>query len=284
MKEMIGNDIKTIRLSLGLSLDDFSRLFSVNKSTMSRWESGALLPRDDIIDGIYSYAYKKGIRINQVKELLYKEKMATNQKLLFHGSKCGIQGPIGVEHSEKYKDFGAGFYLGETLTQAGMFVASYQTSKLYFFLYEKREGVKEKVFSLSLDWVISICFFRGYLEAYKDRAGVKNITSQVMDADMIIAPIADNQMFEIMKDFADGFISDEECIHSLAATNLGLQFVCKSRKALDCLTALEESFLCSEEKRDFVVTKREQGENNSEKMKIIKREFRGKGHFIDQIL
>lgn len=284
MKAMFGSDVKTIRLSLGFSLDDFSKIFSVNKSTMSRWESGATLPHDDVIDEVYSFAYKKGIRINQVKELLYKENLKDHQKLLFHGSKYGIKGSLGIEHSEKYKDFGTGFYLGETLAQAGMFVASYQTPKLYYFLYEKADSIKEKSFCLSLDWVISICFFRGYLGTYKDSDKVKNIVSKVNNADVIIAPIADNQMFEIMRDFADGLISDEECLHSLASTNLGLQFVCKSREALKCLTLLEESFLCSEEKRDFVMTKRMQGENNLEKMKIIKREFRGQGRFIDQLL
>lgn len=40
-------------------------------------------------------------------------------------------------------------------------------------------------------------------------------------------------MFRIIDSFIEGEITDEQCIHCLAATNLGLQYVFKTKKCLE---------------------------------------------------
>ena len=49
-------------------------------------------------------------------------------------------------------------------------------------------------------------------------------------ADLIIAPIADNRMFTIMGQFANGDITDIEAQHALLTSRLGKQYVFKPPK------------------------------------------------------
>lgn len=283
MKTNYDKDIQTIRENLGLTIEQFATALHLDKATISRYEAGTIVPSPSVLDPIYCFAYSHQLRLNQVKEILYREGKKENEVLLFHGSKRGISGDVSLAQSEQYKDFGKGFYLGETLKQATMFVASYPTSKLYYFYFINNKRLKIKTFPLSLEWVLSICYYRGYLENYKNHFSVQKVIQEVELSDIIIAPIADNQMFDIMKDFADGEITDVECIHSLAARNLGQQYVFRSEVSLSSLSLLEEAYFCSNEKEDFLKTKNIEDQNNLEKIKIIKRQYRGQGKYIDQL-
>ena len=60
---------------------------------------------------------------------------------------------------------------------------------------------------------------------YKNHPTIKTLIEQSKDCDYIIAPIADNRMFQIINAFIDGEITDEQCKHCLAATNLGMQYI-----------------------------------------------------------
>ena len=66
--------------------------------------------------------------------------------------------------------------------------------------------------------------------------------------DVIIAPIADNRMFDIINEFVENEITDEQCRHALAATNLGYQYVLKTVKAVDSISYLQEMYVCNKEK------------------------------------
>lgn len=46
-KKEVGKRIKRIRQSRGMNLEEFGNLFSVSKSNVSKWESGANLPNSD---------------------------------------------------------------------------------------------------------------------------------------------------------------------------------------------------------------------------------------------
>ena len=63
------------------------------------------------------------------------------------------------------------------------------------------------------------------LEKYKEHPYIKKLISKLENIDYVIAPIADNRMYRIINSFIDGEITDEQCKHCLAATNLGNQYV-----------------------------------------------------------
>ena len=73
--------------------------------------------------------------------------------------------------------------------------------------------------------MMTIAYYRGALDKYKDHAIITRIIKDSRNCDYIIAPIADNRMFKIIDSFIQGEITDEQCKHCLAATNLGKQYV-----------------------------------------------------------
>ena len=54
--------------------------------------------------------------------MLWIEKLPSDHKLLFHGAKRIIEGPLNVHVGRINNDFGQGFYTGETYAQAISFV------------------------------------------------------------------------------------------------------------------------------------------------------------------
>ena len=96
--------------------------------------------RDDVCEKIYAYAYENKYRINAVKEELIKEKY---RDVLFHGSKFGLS-EVTVSGSRDNCDFGKGFYLGETYSQAVSFVCEKEKSCVLFISYARSRVVYSK--------------------------------------------------------------------------------------------------------------------------------------------
>ena len=140
-----------------------------------------------------------------------------------------------------------GFYCGESLEQSAMFVATYPDSSLYMLRFD-RSGLVGKEFGVSSDWVLLIAYFRKRLREYADSVVIRELVKQVDGVDYIMAPIADNRMFEIIDQFIDGEITDEQCRHCLSATNLGQQYVFLTEKALRQVRLLERCYLTTAEK------------------------------------
>lgn len=65
---------------------------------------------------------------------------------------------------------------------------------------------KLKVYQFNADteWMIIIAYYRGWLEDYKNNSFIKNIISNLSGYDVIIAPISDNRMFDIIAEFVVG--------------------------------------------------------------------------------
>lgn len=75
--------------------------------------------------------------------------------------------------------------------------------------------------------MLTIVYFRGRLNGYGDHPIIKNLIHKLEGVDYLVAPIADNRMFRIIDSFIEDEIIDEQCIHCLAATNLGFQYIFK---------------------------------------------------------
>ena len=231
-----------------------------------------------VYEKFYSYAYENKYRINSVKEELIKEKY---RDVLFHGSRNGLTG-VTVSGSRANCDFGEGFYLGETYGQALAFVCENRKSSVYSFRFAS-SGLKIQRFDCSLEWMLAICYYRGTLGKYGQSSIVRKIVSQVEKSDVVIAPIADNKMFYIMSQFAEGEINADAALHSLSASKLGLQYVIKSEKALERLIPIEKYYLCLPEREDCRRSLIERGYEIDTKLKLAKREFRN-GLYIEEIL
>lgn len=259
--------LDVLAMALGVSTMSLANVVKTNSASK------------DILEKFYSYLYKTGYKINPVKEEFLKE--TKKDKILFHGSKFGLKS-ISTSGSRGNCDFGNGLYLGETYSQALSFVCEIDNSSVYSFSFHNNK-LNILSFDCSIEWMLAICFYRGFLKNYIKSPKIIDIISRIQKADLIIAPIADNRMFFIMSSFANGDINSNVAIHSLSASSLGLQYIFKTEKALECLTPIEKYYLCSEEKRDSEVELNKRSNEIDTKLKMAKREFRN-GPFIEEIL
>lgn len=231
-----------------------------------------------VCEKFYAYVYTCGYRMNSVKEELLKEH---SQEVLFHGSRFGLS-EISASGSRESCDFGKGFYLGETYNQAMAFVCENGKSAVYSFKYSLN-SLRVKRFECSLEWMLAICYYRGTLGAFAAHEDVQRIVAETEAADVVIAPIADNKMFYIMAQFAEGEINAEVALHSLSASKLGNQYVFKTEKALENLKPVEKYYISSPEREDCKKALIERSYEIDTKLKLAKREFKN-GLFIEEML
>lgn len=280
----INKELKVIRELLSLTQEELALNIGVSLDTISRWENEKTDIEDKNIELIYNYAYEKGIYINKIYEqIIFEDCEKLKTKLLFHGAKNTINFPLDFQYSKKNNDFGKGFYLGENLEQASTYIAN-TTSKYVYSFFLDCKNLKIEKFSVNTEWMLAIAFYRGWLTQYTESEIIKNIIKKVENADIIVAPIADNRMFDLISEFVDGTITNEQCEHSLAATNLGNQYVIKTANALNKLKFIKLFFLSSKEKEVYKNKRLENNNINLNKVKVARIEYRGKGQYIDELL
>lgn len=280
----ITQDIEIVRELLGLKTEEMAKEIGVSRTTLNNWLTGKRNISELNLETFYNFTFQSGIRLNKIKEQLYKEELSEKQHvLLFHGAKTVIEGPIRLEKSRKNNDFGQGFYCGENLEQSAMFVSAFSNSSLYMLDFN-REGLNCKKYNVDREWMLTIAYYRNRLGEFSNSEIIVDLIAENKDVDYFIAPIADNRMFEIIDSFIEGEITDMQCQHCLSATNLGKQYVFVSQKAIDQVTILEHCFLSHEEKEYYLNSRKEFVEINRDKVKIARRQYRGKGKYIEEIL
>lgn len=284
MKVQFWRDIEIVRELLGMTVEEIAEEIGVSRMSMNRWKEDESKITDANLAAFYRMVFQKKIRLNKIKEQLYREDYSDDSHIiLFHGAKTQIEGALTIEKSKKNNDFGQGFYCGESLEQSAMFVANFPNSSLYIVNFHK-EGLKARWFGVNREWMLMIAFFRGRLEEFRNSRAVLELIESMKGIDYIIAPIADNRMFEIIDSFIDGEITDLQCQHCLSATNLGNQYVFVTQKALSQVQILEHCYLVQEEKDYYLQSKKESMEVSQDKVKIARKEYRGQGQYIEEIL
>lgn len=274
------NDIDFI---LAVTGDDLSAL--AEKTGVSRRTLFYSLnegPSDQVLEKVYSYIYGSGYVVSEAKNELFLESLKGNEKLFYHGSRFGIEN-IAAEGSRKTSDFSCGFYCSEALGSAVSFVEEFRSSSVYVFKADLT-GLKTFEFDCDLDWMLAISYFRNKLSDYKSNQHIVSLIDSLNDIDVIIAPIADKKMFEILNQFSNGDITSVQALHSLSASRLGKQYVFKTPEAINSLMFIDRFYLCDEERAKSIVSSADRGNIIQTKLDMAKREFRGKGKYIDEIL
>lgn len=280
----IGEDVQLIREMLNLSRQQFAKKIAVDMTTVERWETEKTDATEENIESIYTFALNHNIFINEIKAQLYYEELTNKNKLvLFHGAKKRIDGEIDIEHSKSNNDFGKGFYCGESFEQSSLFVSGFDTSSVYILGFDP-QNLSSIEYKVNQEWMLTIAYFRGRLNGYENHPIINKLIRKLEGVDYLIAPIADNRMFRIIDSFIEGEITDEQCIHCLAATNLGFQYVFKTEKALSQVKIIERCYLCSKEKEKYQIKRLADNKLGDAKIKMARRQYRGQGQYIDDIL
>lgn len=280
----INKELKVIRELLSLTQKELSSVINVSLDTISRWENEKTEIEDKNIELVYNFALDNGINFNKIYEQIFFEDCERRkEKLLFHGAKESLKMPLDLKYSKSNNDFGIGFYLGENFEQASTYIANSKSKYVYAFAL-KLNNLKIEKFNVDTEWMLAIAYYRGWIDEYRYNSIINNIINKVKNADVIIAPIADNRMFDLISEFIDGVVTNEQCEHALAATNLGNQYVIKTKKGLDNLKFIKQCYLTDKEKEEYKNKRLENNNTNLGKVKVARIEYRGKGQYIDELL
>ena len=276
-------DMKSIREILGLSQSEFAEQIGVEQVTVSRNELGKTEPSAGLLEAVYAYAFAKNVKINRLKEMLWRDDLLQSEKLLFHGAKSEITGNIDIHRGRQNNDFGQGFYTGESYEQAISFVSGFEHSSVYYIRFDD-SNLKCKWYKVDQEWMMTIAYYRGVLDEYKDHPVIQKLIEASKDCDYIIAPIADNRMFQIINSFIAGELTDEQCKHCLAATNLGMQYIFISERAVSQAKLIERCYISDNEKEYYKRVRFEESVLGDNKVKLARKQYRGQGRYIDEIL
>lgn len=280
----VKNEIAVLCNTLKITEVELAKELGITFETINNWKDESKIIDISNIESLYSYAYSNKINFNNIYEQFLKEDCQKNEVVLFHGAKRPFSMPINfIEHSKSNNDFGIGFYLGETFEQAANYISFLQLNRVYSFKLNLK-NLKIYKFGVDTKWMITIAYYRGWLEDYKDCDFIRNIINEIDTCDVIIAPIADNRMFDIISEYVEGTITDEQCRHALAATNLGLQYVLKTSKAANQIQLIKEMYVCKKEKEKCIENRNFLTNSGFQKVKMARIEYKGKGKYIEEVL
>lgn len=155
--------------------------------------------------------------------------------LLFHGSKSGIKGDM-KPMSREACDFGSGFYMGDKPDQPKGLIAAYPNNKFYEIEYDA-DGLIEKKFGEDYMSQMEWALFVSYNRAPERMSQYKNVCARYRayneSYDMIVGPIADDKMTQVMNLFFGGQLCDKAFIEALQYVKLGSQYVLKTDRACE---------------------------------------------------
>lgn len=276
------SDIRLIRTCLNLSQTDFANEVLLSRSNIARYESGKITPRKDALEKIYNYSFSHDFDINQAKTMIYEDRKGQSI-VLYHGAKEGIVGEVDTKHSTPPNDFGDAFYLGQTLKQANMWVSIFNNSSTYCFYFSNHENLKKLSFDVDYSWMMAILYYRGELDGFELPEELVQLIKEIEESDYLIAPIADNQMYDTIEAFRNNMISDVACLHALSANNLGYQYVLKSERACQHLKAIDRLYLCKKEKEYYLTPKDKTSSEGRNKTALALAKYRKEGKLFNEI-
>ncbi len=276
----VKDDLNIFLEMKGIDFDSFASRCGLTRFVLDNALNGKA--SNDVLEKIYEYFFRQGLHLTVAKNELLLENKTPNSLLLYYGSREGISN-ISCAGSRVDADFSSGFYCSEKLESAIDFIDASPHSSVYVF-ESSLADLKIARFVCSDAWVLLICYFHGYLADYKESPVIQGLLKSIDGVDLIIAPIADNKMYQILGDFASGSISSTVTMHSLSASRLGNQYVSKTQKAVDSLSFLSRLYICSSERKESQSRSKEQSSVITSKLNLAKRLYRDQGKFIEEML
>ena len=172
---------------------------------------------------------------------------------LFHGSKGGIVGEI-KPCSRIRCDFGKGFYTGTDEYQAKSLVYNEEMPIFYELHFDIEQIPNQKILYLNadMDWAYFVLYNRGKLEHIKNTVLYKHLALLEKQYDIIIGPIADDNMTAAIKDFINYRITDRAFLECIKIIDYGEQVVAKTEKACKYFSIVREQELDNRDSVDIL--------------------------------
>jgi len=205
-------------------------------------------------------------------------------KILYHGSKGGLDGPI-MPISRLRCDFGRGFYMGTNPEQAKSLVANDSAPMAYTLKLHLSEIPEEKICHLTdMAWCYVVLAHRKKVDAFTETKLARQIIEKVSTYDVVYGPIADDRMNEALRRFEEGVMTDRGLLACIRSVDYGVQYVAKTRYACEKIEILSErdiDFPEAEELKEYAEMKRRESRNVVHEMTI---KYRRDGCYLDEII
>ena len=284
MNYSIATDIQAVCSLLGLTPSTLSEYLGVARSTISRIIHEKVYPEELFLQRFYSFVYHNPIRPLRLNELKVQFAKDEHPYLLFHGAKSSLEGSVDLAHSRKELDLGVGFYLGESFAQASSYISPFPKSSVYLADGSNLRKLKRYEYNVDLEWMLVVSYYRRRLDAFASSPLLRRYIENAAAQDVLIAPIADNNMYETMNQFARGDITDVQAVSALSASSLGKQTVLKTVTACSKIQLVDRLYLCEDEKKDFDAKRKEEAETARDKSKLAISRHRREGRYVEEIL
>ena len=281
------NIILEIRNRLNASQEDLAKMIGVSFATVNRWENGHSSPNDATQLRLYDVCKGQGLDLediirNKIESIVANLNIPSGRRILYHGSKSGINGSIAPISRERC-DFGRGFYMGTEPYQPLTLISDFDESRFYVMSLDITD-LRVITIKPDIEWAMLVAYNRGKMDEAKGTALYTRYAEMVNKYDVIVGSIANDRMFYVLDNFFLGNITDKALVMSLSALQLGQQYVAVTDKACSHVqieTEIELSHLERVFLRDLSESNRVKGINLANN---ICRDYRREGHFFDEIL
>jgi hypothetical protein len=150
---------------------------------------------------------------------------------LYHGSYMEVDAPRIIK-AERGVDFGIGFYTTTSKLQAEKFVKKFKKGKV----------VNVYDFDKKASYDLKIKEFEGATNDWLEYVVENRTNKEAIDKyDIVIGPVADDAVYDVVRLFEDGFLDEEAAIKQFLTFKLVDQIVFKTQKALE-LIVFESSY------------------------------------------
>lgn len=218
---------------LGISLDSLGLILDLNKSTISRYINKETTVSKDAFIKLMSILKYLNIDILDLLNIEHES------DYYFHATEVEINFPINVRINEQSrKDFGYGFYLGESFRQSTSFSKIKNKTFVYLFKKNKFKNLKEFDFNETnvLNWLFFVAYNRGKINPVEYPILSKKQENIAKGVDIIKGKIADNFTYGILQKFFANEIDIKQVEACTVMMGLGNQICLKNEEFAASLT------------------------------------------------
>lgn len=280
MKELI----KMIRTQADMNQEQFAAALGTTAVSINRWENGKTIPNQMAQTNLHQFCKSHGVDAAELilASFACEQGESDGKKLLYHGSKKGMIGPIAPLSREEC-DFGRGFYLGTAALQPLTLICAEEKPKIYAAELDIR-GLKVLEVDIGIDWAMMIAYHRKQMEKAKGTPIYEKYAHFADGYDVIAGYIANDRMYTELARFFNGTITDVALLKCLSVLDLGKQYVAVTQKACDQIRLLEERELHLLERlalQDKSIARRAEGIYRADE---VVKQYRREGQFFDELL
>lgn len=179
--------------------------------------------------------------------------------------------------------------MGTKREQAELLVLDEPSSVIYT-LNLHLENIPQKhilTFSNPMDWAFFVLYNRNMLEDFEGIQNTqfyKNLANIANNKDIIIGPIADDNMTMIMEQFVDETITDKTFMECIRCINWGSQYVAKTKRACEQIEIIKKEKITTEKRESYYKNEADRRRENNKKLKTTRKQYRREGKYLNEIL